>query len=66
MRVITRKEVLDLIYSEYDNADPETAKVVNTVKRIFLRMSEEEFMEFANIKMGFNLSPIRKNTYYLR
>ena len=64
-RIITRREIIDLIYSKYNDSDPETQKAIISAKRKFLQIREEDFIEFANSNLAFRLYRLRKNTYYL-
>ena len=65
-KIYSRREIIEFIYTEYPTDDPDMKKIIRKCVLHFIRMNEEEFIEYINEHAPFILERLRKNTYYLR
>lgn len=65
-RIITRRELIDWIYKEYENIDDlQSQKIIKSIKRSLFSIPEEDFLIFME-KCSIHIERLRKNTYYLK
>lgn len=60
--IYTRREIIDLIYSEY-KLDSENREIISHIKKDMMKISDDEFVDFCK-NLYINLVPIHKNVYY--
>jgi hypothetical protein len=67
-QIYSRRDISELIYSEYfdSSPNPEMKKILQRCVIAFIKMREEEFIDYVNDHAPFVLERLRKNTYYLR
>lgn len=67
-QIFSRRDISELIYSEYFDNDPnsEMKGVLHRCVMAFIKMREEDFIEYVNDHAPFVLERLRRNTYYLR
>ena len=66
MRTYSRRDIIEFIYSEYPSSDPEIKEIIHRCSIQFIKMKEEDFVEYVNKNAPFVLERLRKNTYYIR
>jgi len=62
---VSRRDLIDIFYKDYNSADEGTKRIINKLKRKILRYSEEEFIDFVKSN-GITIEPLSKNRYYLK
>jgi hypothetical protein len=64
--IYTRRDIIEIIYSEYPTEDPHMKGIIRKCVLHFIKMNECDFIEYIKEHAPFILERLRRNTYYLR